>query len=172
MTDFRREYLGSWHDPGNAHTVGEPEAQGIEIIIHDPPMNSLTVSELSARLGALDPSLVRVDMVGLGGPLSADLRNRGFKVRALAKRPARGAGAGLEEALAAHPLLSAMATKIEGFSRDGAGLTRITFDGPALPEKQVCEFSTYANAADGFWSALHECEVKVAAAMKKSGLGV
>ncbi len=75
-----------------------------------------------------------------------------------------------------HPVMAAMATKLERLETDrelGWALVRITFDGPALPEKQhfaiVVEFGKYREQVV---PALRECEVQIAAAMKKSGLGV
>ncbi len=63
-----------------------------------------------------------------------------------------------------HPVMAAMATKLERISQN---VIRITFDGPALPQKLTLE--TSAAVAAPF---LEHCERAVAAAMKKAGLGV
>lgn len=82
-----------------------------------------------------------------------------------------------------HPVLAAMATKLESHpknpSDDTGGLAfdiavRLTFDGPALPEKRCGEILIPYPLADDWHLQvepfLSQCEHDVAAAMKRAGL--
>ena len=69
-----------------------------------------------------------------------------------------------------HPVLAAMATKIE-LTQQGI---RLTFDGPALPEKRHSELYVPQRPLPEDWRLciepwLIECERDVAASMKKAG---
>jgi len=76
-----------------------------------------------------------------------------------------------------HPVMAAMAMKLGALEAKGSTVPSaqvlLVFDGPALPERQLFEFLV---PLDGYQpvvsAALRECEVQIANAMKKSGLGV
>jgi len=67
-----------------------------------------------------------------------------------------------------HPVMAAMATKLERVVVFGLPTARLTFDGPALPEKVVHDFGMEANIGDGFASALRSCENVVAEAIRRA----
>lgn len=70
-----------------------------------------------------------------------------------------------------HPVMCALTTKIEHGHDSGVEVIRLTFDGPALPEKTVHMFGVQANLDDRFESALLTCERTLAAVIRKAGLG-
>lgn len=78
-----------------------------------------------------------------------------------------------------HPVLGAMATKLERTTRpeDNAIDVQITFDGPALPERRRGLMTlNHPLPEPVIWKTqieawLRRCEQDVAAAMRKAGLG-
>jgi hypothetical protein len=78
-----------------------------------------------------------------------------------------------------HPVLAAMATELNCTTKqsdDGTLGLRITFDGPALPQKLRIECDRTRPKTSGEWQRtidewLQTCERDVAASMKSAGYG-
>ncbi len=72
-----------------------------------------------------------------------------------------------------HPVLSAMATKLERHEPEGEIVVRVSFDGPALPEKRHSELTFPRPLPEGWRDCIEPwlmvCERDVAAAMRKAG---
>lgn len=80
--------------------------------------------------------------------------------------------------LSEHPVMAAMATKLERISTRAkepyTAIVRVTFDGPALPEKQQFEVGLPCDDFDArplIEAALRHCEKDLAASMKRAGYG-
>lgn len=75
-------------------------------------------------------------------------------------------------ALGKHPLLMAMATQIRVTEQ---GALWVTFDSPALPEKQQCEVllpTDPESHRDALAAFMQGCEERLAATMRKAGLAL